>query len=75
MIGEIVEVAASEEMPLMPGQILTLAEAALQNPELARDLTPAAFASVIINKPNGESNDQLDPTTGHNTGTNRQQQR
>ena len=53
MIGEIVEVAASEDVPLMPGQILALAEAALQNPEFARDLTPAAFFSVIINKPNG----------------------
>jgi hypothetical protein len=51
MIGEIVEVAATEEIPLTPGQVLTLAEAALKVPKLTRDLT-LTFASVV-NKPNG----------------------
>jgi hypothetical protein len=54
MVGEIVEVAASEEIPLTPGQILALAEAALNDPKLTRDLT-LAFAAVVVNKPNGNT--------------------
>ena len=53
VIGEIVEVAALKGIPLIPSEILAIAEAALQNPDLARDLAPATLVSVIINKPNG----------------------
>lgn len=52
LIGEIVEVAACEELDLTPNQILAIATAALADPELARDLTPANFG-IIINKHNG----------------------
>ena len=36
MIGEIIEVVAAEGMPLTPSQILTIAEAALQDPKLTK---------------------------------------
>ena len=52
MIGEIVEVAASEEIPLTPSQIIAIADAALKDPTLTQDLA-LAFAKVVVNKPKG----------------------
>lgn len=52
LIGEIVEVAAKEELDLTPNQILAIAGAAMEDPEIARDLTPTTFG-IIVNKPNG----------------------
>ncbi len=52
MIGEIAEVAATQEIPLTPAQIVTIAEAALKDPKLNQDLA-LAFATVVVNKPNG----------------------
>ena len=52
MIGEIVEVAANEEIPLTPSQIIAIADAALKDPTLTQDLA-LAFAKVVVNKPKG----------------------
>ena len=54
MIGEITEVVAAEGMPLTPSQIVTIAEAALQDPTLTKDLA-LAFAQVVVNKPKGNA--------------------
>ena len=51
LIGEIVEVAAKEELDLAPNQILAIADAAIEDPKIARGLTPATFG-IIVNKPN-----------------------
>ena len=52
MIGEITEVAAAEEVPFSPSQIVAIADAALKDPTLTQDLA-LAFARVVVNKPNG----------------------
>ncbi|MFN8466270.1 MAG: hypothetical protein U0X20_12005 [Caldilineaceae bacterium] len=50
MIGEITEVVAAEEMPISPSQIIVIADAALKDPTLTKDLA-LAFAQVVVNKP------------------------
>lgn len=65
MIGEIAEVAATQEIPLTPAQIVTIAEAALKDPKLnqtSRWPSPPS-SSTSRTEPNCDQ-----PDTAHNSG-------